>query len=84
MPLTRVFWLQFPILSFFQFLTTTDSKDVHYCLFYGEEAPQQKGINSNGRALASHERGTGNNTQILQSLEGMEFLFAQRRICGNR
>ena len=28
-------------------------------------------ISSNGRAFASHVRGTGINTQILQSLEGM-------------
>ena len=84
LPLTRVFWFQFPFLSFFQFLTITDTKDVHYYLFYGEEVPQQKGISSDGTALASHERGTGRNTQILQSLEGMQFLFAQRRICGNR
>ena len=42
LPLTRVLLLQFPILSFFQFLTITDNKDVHYYLFYGEQVPQQK------------------------------------------
>ena len=34
--------LQFPILSFFSFLTITDSVDVHYYLFNGEQVPQQE------------------------------------------
>ena len=71
LPLTRVLLLQFPILSFFQLLTITNNKDVHYYLFYGEQVPQQKELAQNGRALTSHERGTGSNTQILQSLKGM-------------
>ena len=41
-PLARVFLLQFPILSFFQFLTNTDNKDVHFYLFYEDQVPQQK------------------------------------------
>ena len=33
---TRIFLLQFPILSFSQFVTITDSIDVYYYLFDGE------------------------------------------------
>ena len=40
--LTRVLLLQFPILSFFQSLTITDNKDVHYYLFNREQKVQQK------------------------------------------
>ena len=42
LPLTRVSLLQFPILAFFQFVTITDNRDVHYYLFNGEQVPQQK------------------------------------------
>ena len=41
LPLTRVSLLQFPILSFVQFVTITDSIDVHYYFFNGEQVPQQ-------------------------------------------
>ena len=68
LPLTRVLLLQFPILSFSRFVTITDSIDVYYYLFDGEQVPQQKELAQNGRALTSHERGTRSNTQILQSL----------------
>ena len=41
--LKRVSLFRFPILSFFfQFVTITDNKDVHYYLFNGERLPQQK------------------------------------------
>ena len=40
--LTQDSLLQFPILSFFQFVTITDSIDVHYYLFNGEHVPQQE------------------------------------------
>ena len=30
------------MLSFLQFLTITDNKDVHNYWFYGEQVPQQK------------------------------------------
>ena len=29
-------------IVFFQFVTITDNKDVHYYLFNGEQVPQQK------------------------------------------
>ena len=41
LPLRRISLLQFPILSFFQFVTVTDGLDVHYYLFNGEQVPQQ-------------------------------------------
>ena len=42
LPLTRDSLLQFPILSFSQFVTITDNIDVHYYLFQGEHVPQQE------------------------------------------
>ena len=39
--LTRDSLLQFPILSFFQFVTITDNIYVHYYLFHREQVPQQ-------------------------------------------
>ena len=42
LPLTRDSLLQFPILSFFQFVTITDNIDVHYYLFDGEHVPEQE------------------------------------------
>ena len=42
LPLTPVSLFQSPIPSFFQFVTVTDYKDVHYYLFNGEQVPQQK------------------------------------------
>ena len=41
LPLTRDSLLLFPILSFFQFVSITDSIHVDYYLLNGEEAPQQ-------------------------------------------
>ena len=38
---TRISLLQFPILSYFQFVTITDSVDVHYYLFNREQIAQQ-------------------------------------------
>ena len=57
----------------FQFVTITNSIDVHYYLFNGEEVggTSVRGISSNGKALTSHVRGTGINTQIVQSLQVM-------------
>ena len=42
LPLTRVSLLEFLILAFFQFVTITDNKVLHYYLFNGEQVPQQK------------------------------------------
>ena len=39
--LTRISVLQFPILSFYQFVTISDNIDVHYYLFDGEQVPQK-------------------------------------------
>ena len=36
-PLTRISLLQFATVSFFQFVTITDSIDVHNYLFNGEQ-----------------------------------------------
>ena len=41
LPLTGDSLLQYPILSFFQFVTITDNVYVHYYLFHGEQVPQQ-------------------------------------------
>ena len=38
---TRISLLQFPILSFSQLVTITDSIDVHYYLFNEEQTAQQ-------------------------------------------
>ena len=38
---TRISLLQFPILSFTQFVTITDSIDVYYYLFGGEQLSHQ-------------------------------------------
>ena len=42
LPLTPDSLFRSPILSFFQFVTVTDYKDVHYYLSDGEQVPQQK------------------------------------------
>ena len=42
LPLARVFLLQFPILSFFLFVTITDNIEVHYYFFHGKHVPQQE------------------------------------------
>ena len=39
--LTRISLLQFPILSFFQFVSITDSIHVDYYLLNGEQVPQE-------------------------------------------
>ena len=66
LPLTRISLLQFPILSFVQFVTITDSIDVYCYLFYGEQVSHQGKLAQMVERSHNMREVLGLDTHILQ------------------
>ena len=80
---TRISLLQFPVLSFSQFLTITDRVDVYLYLLDGEQVSHQGELGKMVERSLSMREVTGIDTQILQSLKAILFFFSHEAMCLN-